>query len=103
MAHVPVTFGNGQLPSSAAALFTVAAGKAAIFGMTLFNVSGASVTVKLWKTISGNHRQFYGATLAAGEFAALEGIQLSAGEALRGEASAATSIDWTAHGAEVTL
>ncbi len=99
MAFAATTFAQGQLPSTAGTLWTVPAATADyVKSLILSNVSGSTVTFTLWKRTSSNDRQILVGSLDAGETIVVSDLLLTAGDSLKGSASAATSIDYVAQG-----
>jgi hypothetical protein len=95
------TFAHGQLPDTAAALYTSPAARTAyIKNLICSNTSGAAVDVTIWKIIGANHRRIIKKSIPAGESLALTGYVLAASEAIRGEASTAAVVDYIIDGVE---
>lgn len=101
---------DGQLPSTKAALYTVATGKVAHVWVSLVNAGASTRTVNLYVKRSGGTSRRVAAkdkSLAAGSDPvifpvsgqALVGLKLSAGDALEGDASAAAEVDYVVFGA----
>lgn len=110
MALTPKILADGQLPSTKAAIYTVPAlTVASVKFMRLVNTTGGALTVNLYvKKSGGTSRRIapVNYSLAAGAMLdVLDGVQtlsLGAGDAIEGDASAATSVDYVINGGEVS-
>jgi myosin-crossreactive antigen len=108
---VPGILASTQLASGDNAVYTVGAGKAAkLATLILCNVSASAVTVsvavvKSGGSVDGTHRILSGYSLAGGATATLDdiaGMWLGDGDLVSINASAATSIDVTLTGLELS-
>lgn len=96
--------GNGQLPLTKGTLYTVPASTNAGIRVTLVNADTVARTVNLYSNKTGTSRRFCPKDLSLGpgeEFTSR--LQtLEAGDLIEGDASAATIVDYTVNGLEVT-
>lgn len=105
----PKLLADGQLPSSQGALYTCPAlTTAAVKFFRLVNTSASAVTVNLYvKKSGGTGRRIVPKdyALAAGAmldvFDAVQNLPLGAGDAIEGQCSAATTVDYVLGGGEV--
>lgn len=105
----PKILADGQLPNSKAALYTCPAQTvAALKFFRLVNTSASAVTLNLYvKKSGGTSRRIIPKdySLAAGAMLdaldAVQNISLSAGDAVEGDCSAATTVDYVLSGGEV--
>lgn len=106
MVQVFKVLGDGQMPNSRAALYTVPGATATVVrSITLFNTGVGSETVTLYVDASGTPRKVASVQLAAGEYAfVLDGGQsiiLEASDELQGETTTAATVDYLIGGVEV--
>ena len=96
--------GDGQLPNVKTALYTAQPKtEARIYSIVLVNTTGGAITVNIYKNASGTSRQIIGGNTSIGANASLvieQNITLEPNGSIEGDASAATSIDYTINGAE---
>lgn len=110
MALTPKILADGQLPSSKTALYTVPGStQAAVKFFRLVNTSGSAVTVNVYvKKSGGTSRRIVPKdySLSAGAMASVldygEVVALAAGDALEGDASSATTVDYLIDGGETS-
>jgi len=96
--------GTGQLAASKGTLYTVPGATKAAAKVTLVNTDGSTRTVNLYVNKSGTSRWICpkGLSLGAGEEFTSKVQTLEAGDLIEGDASAATVVDYTVNGFEVS-
>lgn len=99
MALTAALLANGQLPSSKGTLYT-ATGPVIIKNVILVNTDASARTVNLYvKRTTSRQVTPVALSLAAGAMYTSEELTLSSGDLLEGDASAASVVDYSVHGA----
>ncbi len=98
--------GDGQLAAAKGTLYTVPAlTQTIIKSVTFVNTTAGALTVNLYTNTTGTSRQIIPVDLSLGAGESMEtsvDYTLEAGDLLEGDASSATSVDYTISGIEET-
>lgn len=96
--------GEGQLPSTKTALYTVPAStQAIVINIILVNETTGDLTANLYANLSGTSRRLTPVNLvipAGQKFTMKDKVTLAAADIIEGDASAATDIDYVINGVE---
>lgn len=96
---------DGQLPSSVAALYTCPANtEVMVLGIVLVNTGSSPLTANLYANTSGTRRRICPKNLqlvAGAQYELDQPVALEAGDSIDGDASSATTVDYTISGEAV--